>query len=191
MNRDQLEQLWDDRRDGTLGDEQTRAFDDAVRRDPALRAMWDAESQWLDVLAANESASDDAFAGDVVARWRREQDQPVVGRVDGQRAGQIWYAVGSAMAAALLIVAAWAGYQNNQPPTTPPAIVKAPADTDTPDPVGALMRNIDEQVAEQPAKIRKVVSDTAALLDVKRVFSLLEVPVPDPAEYVEPTEQKG
>ncbi len=192
MKQDELHNLWDDYRDGTLDAEQRRAFEQAVADDPRAAELFAAESQWLDALAEVETpaASDDVFTRGVMDAWGAPAQQPVLARIGW---GRFAAAAGVAIAATITLIV-WINQPNvtnNTKPTGP--VAGGPRGTPTapvaqPDPVGAMLRNVDAQVSQQPVRLRQAVSETVALLDVKNVMNLLEVPVPDPAQYVEPTD---
>jgi hypothetical protein len=189
MTGEQLDRLWEDARDGALDDEQRCAFDQAISADPKRAALWAAEARWLGVLRDGGAAVEDrGFSAGVVERWRRERDRPIVGRIGGR----VWTAATGTAVAALIALGVWvgsnpggSGVHNAIDAGQPPIAATQP------DPVGALMREVDQTVAQQPARIRQVVADTVKLFDVDQYLSRVGAPVPDPRDYLDPGKNKG
>lgn len=195
MTRQQLEQLWDDYRDGTLGAADRAAFDEALRQDEQAAALFKAESQWLASMAdegasaRGESADGGLFAQRVLGKWHEER--AVVGRIGfANRRG---WAVGIAAAVAAFVGGALVLNMMQTPPTDPGAntVVINPPPVSAPkaDGVAMLLTSAGDSFASaaaQPAKLRQTVSTAADMLDVNKLFALLDPGVPDPALLTRP-----
>jgi hypothetical protein len=188
-----IEDMWDACRDGDLTPQESDAFARHLRDSDADARLWHTESGWLNALAHDTVEGGEAFTAAVVERWSAEATDGVAGRIGWRSVG---LSIGwAASIAALIALGVWLGnLPASQPPIGPaqpgPVATIPPGpriDTsDTVNPVSALLDNVHARVAEQPARIRQAVEQTASLLDVNRMFSLLDVPLPDPAQYVDP-----
>jgi hypothetical protein len=210
MTKQQLEQLWDEYRDGTISAGDRAAFEEYLRGNDAAASMWKAESQWLEVLADVDASfegetntlSAAGFADGVLSKWSAESHREggdVVGRIGfGRFAG---WAIGiAAMVAFFVLGAIYSNVLNVNPadpgtnvvvtpPDQPVVPVPAPGSQDGPDAIGLLMASAKDNyalAAAGPAKIRQGFTSTAAFFDVSRLATLLDPGVPDPAALVEP-----
>ena len=195
MTRQRLEQLWDDYRDGSLSESDRAAFDEALRQDEQATALFKAESQWLGAMAQEgaiergQSPDGGVFAQRVLDKW---QDQgAVVGRIGFAK----WRValVGIAATIVAFIGGALMLSVFNTEPVNPgkgtTATNPSPAAAPKADGVAMLLTSASNgyaSAAAQPAKLRQTVSNAADMLDVNRLFTLLDPGVPDPARLTKP-----
>ncbi len=196
----ELAALWDEHRDGTLSAEQQQQFDALLAEHDDARALWRAESQWLEALAesdftdlpTNGQASD--FAADVITAWQTDvAPQPVIGRIEPVSAWR-WAAN---IAAAVILVAGVMILANQMNPTADSTDSFAKGrnggnnNTVVDEPVSPLSQLVantsatDLDVAH-PSNIRRKVTEAVAVLDPGNLVDLLDPAMPDPAEYFEP-----
>jgi len=197
MNQQQLNQLWDDHRDGTLCDADRAAFEAHLRTHEASAAMWKAESQWLSML--REEGADgqvgrptQVFVDGVISAWRSQPGDAasdVVGRI-GWRRYTGWIGAAAAMVAVFVLGAVYSNMlDSSATPPGPPIARVAPTPKAAPDAIGLLMTSARDGyslAAAQPARIRQGFTTTAAMLDVSGIADLFDPGVPDPAKFVEP-----
>ena len=196
MTRQQLDELWDDYRDGTLGAADRAAFDEALRQDEQAASLFKAESQWLASMAQEgaaargESPDGGQFTRRVLDKWHEES--AVAGRIGfANRRG--WF-VGIAAAVAACIGGALLLSTIQTQPTDPgkgTVVVNPPPPVAAPkaDAVAMLLTSAGDSFASaaaQPARLRQTVSTAADMLDVNKLFSLLDPGVPDPALLTRP-----
>lgn len=198
-----LEAMWDDRRDGTLSAEQQAEFDTLLAESDDARALWQAESQWLEALGEAELSSNGRasnFTASVVAEWQTAQtdlvpatfESPVIARIEPVSAWR--WAASVAAAVALIAGGMFLANQMSPPADNPDNLAKGNNDTPlitpttTSSPVSVLVSNTsasDLEVAH-PSNIRRKVSEAVAVLDPGNLVDLLGPMMPDPADYFEP-----
>lgn len=197
MNRDELRQLWDDYRDGALGAEQRRAFEQMLTDSQAEAALYEAETRWIASLHDDDASPRDVdgFVDVVLGAW---QTPTVAGRIGFGSplrwamglAAMIAVAAGGAIFSRLIDVpdAQPGRYANIGDPSTDGETDATPS-TPLTDPVTALVRGTRGNfviAAAQPKRIGEAVSRTTDLLDVGALIGLLDPGVPDPAQFIEP-----
>lgn len=193
MNKDQMNQIWDEYRDGTLSAADRAAFEAYLQAHEPAAAMWHAESQWLDLLAEADAAGEQqgrptpAFVHAVVAGWQ-SQESGVIGRIGWRR--YVAPAMGIAAVVAVFVLAAlYADIFKTAAPPPERDVARVTPPSAAPDAISLLMASAKDGyslAAAQPARIRQGFSSTAAFLDVSRLAEIFDPGVPDPAEFVEP-----
>ena len=173
-NQPPHEELWERYRDGDLSDADRQAFEQYLQQDEQADAIYQAESQWLACLehdlerdANLPDADRQTFTQNVLDRW-----QPVPKR-SGQRrlvAAASWLA-----AAAVIALAIW---------VSPPGQPKAKPQHASADPVSVLVQRGVEQYGQQFQRFDTMLERTAAWISVNRFVTLLDLPVPDPAQFI-------
>lgn len=201
---DQIDQLWEASRDGELTDAQRRELDDALAAAEGRRAIFDAETKWLEELASRDEETtrqggidSDAFVAATMTRWQAERRGGVIARIGFVRVLR-WAGAVAAMIAVAVGGAMMSGLFDSPQPEVPPVVVNN-GDDDTnpstpdqptePDHVSALMKGASQTYAlatTQPAALRDAVAGAGNLLDMDNLVSLLDPGVPDPAGLTEP-----
>lgn len=81
MSREEIEQLWDECRDGTLSGEDRRRFDECMLDDREMASLWGAESRWLSQLATTPVKADRAdgpsFTDVVLDQWEQQRNRTI------------------------------------------------------------------------------------------------------------------
>lgn len=216
MNKQQIEQLWEAQRDGTISETDRVVFEQHLRESEPAAAMWKAESQWLEMIGDVDASFDDSapmrdqptFVASVLDHWQVEAEREQLGVVatigparSSRSARSFRFILGLAAMVAIVVIGAIYFNAFNQtstnttdpnnsiaqnPPVKTPDVPDA---TEAPDAIGLLFASAKDSytlAAAQPARIRQGFSDTAALLDVANLTALLDPGLPDPADFVEP-----
>lgn len=212
MNKQQIEQLWEAQRDGTISESDRAAFEQHLRESEPAAAMWKAESQWLKMIGDVDASFDDAapmrdqptFVASVLDHWQVEAEREELGVVATigpvRRGNSLRWLIGIAAMVAIVVLGAFAFNlfnpsnnttdPNNIVATNPPVKTPdVPVATEAPDAIGLLFASAKDNytaAAAQPARIRQGLSDTVALLDVANLTALFDPGIPDPADFVEP-----
>lgn len=212
MNKQQIEQLWEAERDGTISETDRVAFEQHLRESEPAAAMWKAESQWLEMIGDVDASFDDAapmrdqptFVASVLDHWQVEAEREELGVVATigpvRRGNSLRWLIGIAAMVAIVVLGAFAFNlfnpsnnttdPNNIVATNPPVKTPdVPVATEAPDAIGLLFASAKDNytvAAAQPARIRQGLSDTVALLDVANLTALFDPGIPDPADFVEP-----
>jgi hypothetical protein len=174
MNPGDMEQLWDDYRDGDLSDEQRAAFEAWLAGNAEARKRYDAETRWLASLATSGSAlAHDDFARRTAARWHQSQTG-VIARLRLGAAAQAAAVLAAVVAIAALI---WFNMEPPAPTTTPMAVMPVEGEWHVnPSPVSLLLADADELLAAPPRQLRAAVEQTMSWLDPARLSQVVPVP---------------
>ena len=212
MNKQQIEQLWEAHRDGSISETDRVAFEQHLRESEPAAAMWKAESQWLEMIGDVDASFDEAspmrdrttFVASVLDHWQVEAEREqlgvvaTIGPVRSRR--PLGFILGLAAMLAILLLGGFyfklfnpsnntTNPNNNVVVAPPPKAPETPAAPDAPDAIGLLFASAKDSyavAAAQPARIKQGFSSTAAFLDVSNLTALLDPGIPDPADFVEP-----
>ncbi len=192
MTRQRLEQLWDDYRDGSLSEADRAAFDDALRQDEQAAVLFKAESRWLQSMAKEgaidrgQSSDGGLFAQRVLDKWHEEG--AVVGRIGFSKL-RVWMVGIAATIVAFIGGAVMLSVFRTEPVDPGKGNIAVAPAKPAPDGVAMLLASASDgyaSAAAQPAKLRRTVSSAADMLDVNKLFTLLDPGVPDPARLTKP-----
>jgi anti-sigma factor RsiW len=174
MSHSDIEQLWDDYRDGDLSDEQRAAFEAWLAGNAEAQKRYNAETRWLASLATSGAApGHDDFAQRTAGRWQQSQTG-VIARLRLGAAAQAAAALAAVVAIAALI---WFNMEPPAPTPAPMAVMPVEGEWHaSPSPVSLLLADADELLAAPPRQIRAAVEQTLSWLDPTRIADVVPVP---------------
>lgn len=156
MSREEIQNLWDDCRDGAASGEDRKRFDEMMLDDREMAALWGAESRWLSQLSTTpmraEPIEGPTFTETVVDQWQADYRRRAAMRLRWRAA-----AFAGGWAAVLLIAASVMWSRRGAPPQQPESryaqrsayMPQMPAVF----PVTALVQDATEQYQEKPAAV--------------------------------------
>ena len=179
MNREEMQRMWEQMRDGELDAEQREMFDEHMVGDRESAAQWGAETRWLESLKQTPlpmpGRDEPTFTEKVLDRWEDQPRRGVLGRIDWRTARFAGGWTAAAAAIALLMVL-------TQPPGQPTLDnqlnVVHNVQPPTVDPLTVLVADVTDQMQQRPAEVYHIVRDTSTLLSVDQVIRMMNV---DPA----------
>ena len=169
MNRREIENAWDERRDGDLSGDDRKAFDERMLNDPDLAALWGAESRWLGTMKESESRPDDGDATDVAFRhrvltsWDKDRQRRAMVHLFWRRALLV---AGCAAAAAIAVLVSW-----TRQPERPDEPMVASSH-----PVTVLVSDMSEQAWTQPEQLYNAVRGTSELFTMEQAIRMFQPP---------------
>ena len=167
MSSEPIEDMWDECRDGELTGSRRHVFDQQMLDDAELRALWGAESRWLEELksppAADAESAAPGFSERVLARWDQARRRRELIRQFWRRSR---FAVGGAAAAALVTLMTWT--YHGQGSTGPGQIAEL-------DPVTILVADMAEQV-QGPPEYLHAFRDTGRMFSFEQALRAFVVP---------------
>ncbi len=169
MNRREIENAWDECRDGDLSGDDRKAFDERMLNDPDLAALWGAESRWLGTIKESESRPDDGDATDVAFRhrvltsWDKDRQRRAMVHLFWRRALLV---AGCAAAAAVAVLISW---------TREPGRSNEPVMANS-HPVTVLVSDMSEQAWTQPEELYNAVRGTSELLTIEQAIRMFQPP---------------
>jgi hypothetical protein len=228
MNCQTMEQLWDPMRDRMnalqisdqanqsadqpdadgadleITPDQQQAFEDHLNSCGRCQNLWQAETDWLSMVAQPDQAADSTlFTDRVIESWQQPENSVLASIGSSNRSSaQIAIRIGFAIAAAcVLMVSGWFMFRpienpigpdapvviEDQIPFTPSIESPDTLDTSTTSSVASLVGTVS-QYTDGPAMIQEGIQSTRLALNFDQALALLgqEVSVPDPAQYVQP-----
>lgn len=159
MNCDQIAQLWDDYRDGTLDAQRRGWFAAHLAACGRCAQRYERESAWLGALsepAAARAQEDAAFVQTVLERWQ-EPARPVAVLRWKVTAIAAMVALGAVLSMALLISQTDEPEQVAVAPTSPDNVTDGAVD-----PVSVLMLDMTRHLDQQPPDLRQTIDQTAS-----------------------------
>lgn len=187
MSREEIEQLWDECRDGTLSGEDRRRFDECMLDDREMASMWGAESRWLSQLATTpvkaDRADEPSFTDVVLDQWEQERKRTLTRRMrwrSGVFAGG-W--------AALLAIAATIMWIN-----LPGAIEQAPSSRSVArrqasfpimptEPVSVLIDDLTNQFDAAPGALYDAIESGPQIFSIRNALNVLAYQPPREGFY--------
>lgn len=170
MNRRDIENAWDECRDGDLSGDGRKAFDEHMLDDPDLAALWGAESCWLGTMKESESRPDDkgettdvSFRHRVLTTWDKDRQRSAMVRLFWRRALLV---AGCAAAAAIAVLVAW----TRQPERSAEPVIASSH------PVTVLVSDMSDQAWTQPEEIYNAVRGTRELLTIEQAIRMFQPP---------------
>ena len=169
MNHRDIENAWDECRDGDLSGDDRKAFDERMLNDPDLAALWGAESRWLETMKQSSSRPDEgdttdiAFRHRVLTSWHNDRQRRAMLRLFWRRALLV---AGCAAAAAIAVLVTWTR-QHERPDE--PVIASS-------HPVTVLVSDMSEQAWAQPEQLYNAVRGTRELLTIEQAIRMFQAP---------------
>ena len=174
MNRQEMDEMWDECRDGDLSGQGQDAFDEHMLNDPDSAALWGAESRWLESVKdtpPNDSDADSTqFCGRVLERWDTDCQRRARVQLFWRR---VILVASCATAAAIVVLVTW----TDRPDTSAsiPVVHVQPVHSD---PVSILVTDMTEQVSTQPQDLYNAVRGTGELLTIEQAMRMFGVTSP-------------
>ena len=172
---DAADARWEQFRDGSLGDEDRRAFEARLSAD-ARKAQYQHESQWLEMLGETPAFADsDVFTQRVLDEWQAQRGRHVLRKI-GPR-GVAAMAVGWAALLALAVGLSQTSWWNGS--------LQSPQASSA---VSALVLNANRRYDEQAMRVAQVVDRSSNLMGLSNFVGLLIEPAANsPAFFGEPS----
>ena len=165
MNPQEIEDMWDQCRDGELTGSRRDAFDEHMLDDAELAALWGAESHWLEAIGDTDGQpgrseeADARFSRQLLARWEEDRRHRARVRLFWRRALVV---AGCATAAAVAVLVSWAPQRDA---STGPQMAGR-------DPVTILVSDMNEQAWTQPEQLYNAVRGTQDWFTVEQAIRL-------------------
>jgi hypothetical protein len=189
MNRDELEKMWEQSRDGELDPSCQEVFDDHMISDRKAAGLWGAESRWLESLKSwlptAEKPGESSFTDKVLEHWKRQPHRGVLARFP--RIPQVqWrsalFAGGWTAAAAAVAMIMMLTQPQQQKQMLDAQVVRqsTPIQMQV-DPLSILVHDVTEQYQQRPAEVFNLVRDSRAMFSMDQALRLVTAqPEPQP-----------